>query len=101
MRNFKGLIMSEYTSKLTILRYFLKIFSMIHMPYKPIASAGCDITLFLCKKLTLQIKIYTQTRVSCSIFSKFSGGNIYMPLNPKQLTTGLHAHHYFVSNEQC
>ena len=24
----------------------------IHMPPKPIASAGCDTTLFLCKKLT-------------------------------------------------
>ena len=80
MRNFNGeLIMSEYASKLTILRHFLKIFSMIHMPSKPIASAGCDITLFLCKKLTLQIKIYTQTRLSCSIFSKFSRGNIYAP----------------------
>ena len=79
MRNFKGLIMSEYTSQLTILRHFLKIFSMMHMPPKPIASAGCDITLFLCKKLTLQIKIYTQTLVSCSIFSKFSRGNIYAP----------------------
>ena len=92
--------MSEYTSKLTILRHFLKKFSMIYMPSKPIASSGCDITLFLCKKLTLQvqIKIYTQTRVSCSIFSKFFE-EIYMPLNPKQLTTGLH-YHYFVSNEQ-
>ena len=98
MRNFKGLIMSEYTSKLTILRHFLKMFSMIHMPSKPIASAGCDITLFLCKKLTLQIRIYTQTRVSCSIFQNFLE-EIYMPLNPKQLTTGLH-YHYFVSNEQ-
>ena len=78
MGNFKGLIMSEYTSKITILRHFLKIFSMIHMPPKPIAiSAGCDITL--CKKLTLQIEIYTQTRVSCSIFSKFSRGNICAP----------------------
>ena len=38
MRNFKGIIISEYTSKLTILRYFLKIFSMIHMPPKPIAK---------------------------------------------------------------
>ena len=37
------------------------------MPPKPIASAGCDTTLFLCKKLTFQIEIYTQTRVSCSI----------------------------------
>ena len=55
--------MSEYTSQLTILRHFPKIFSMIHMPPKPIASAGCDTTLFLCKKLTFQIKIYSQTRV--------------------------------------
>ena len=51
MKNFKGIIMSEYTSQLTILRHFPKNFSMIHMPPKPIASAGCDTTLFLCKKL--------------------------------------------------
>ena len=51
MKNFKGIIMSEYTSRLTILRHFLKIFSMIHMPPKPIANAGCETTLFLCKKL--------------------------------------------------
>ena len=44
------------------------------MPPKP--SAGCDTTLFLCKKLTFQIKIYTQTGVSCSISLKFSRGNI-------------------------
>ena len=41
MRIFKGIIMSMYSSKLTILRHFLKTLSMIHMPlYKPIASAG-------------------------------------------------------------
>ena len=34
-----------------------------YMPPKPIAGAGCETTLFLCKKLTFQIKIYTQTRV--------------------------------------
>ena len=68
MKNFKGIIMSKYTSQLTILRHFPKIFSMIHMPPKPIARAGCDTTLFLCKKLTFQFKIYSQTRVSCSIF---------------------------------
>ena len=55
--------MSEYTSQLTILRHFPKIFSMIHMPPKPIANAGCDTTLILCKKLTFQTKIYSQTRV--------------------------------------
>ena len=42
MKHFKGIIMSEYTSQLTILRHFPKIFSMIHIPPKPIASAGCD-----------------------------------------------------------
>ena len=30
--------MSEYTSQLTILRHFPKVFSMIHMPPKPIAT---------------------------------------------------------------
>ena len=51
------------------------------MPPKPIASAGCDTTLFLCKKLTFQIKIYIQTRVSASISLKFSRGNkdLYAP----------------------
>ena len=50
MKNFKGIIMSEYTSQLTILRHFPKIFSMIHMPPKLIASVGCYTALFLCKK---------------------------------------------------
>ena len=61
MRNFKGKItcMSKYTSKLTIVHYF--IFSIIHMPPRPIASAGCDTSIiFLCKKSTFQIKIYTK-----------------------------------------
>ena len=44
MKNFKGIIMSEYTSQLIILRHFPKIFSMIPMPPKPIESAGCDTT---------------------------------------------------------
>ena len=76
--------MSTYTSKLTILRHFLKTLSMIHMPPKPIASADCDTTctLFLCKKLTFQIKIYTQTLVSCSIFSKKFSTKYICPLNP-------------------
>ena len=37
--------MSMYTSKLTILRHFLKTLSMIHMPPKPIASAGSDTSI--------------------------------------------------------
>ena len=51
MKNFKGIIMSEYTSQLIILRHLPKTFSMIHKPTKPIASAGCDTTLFVCKKI--------------------------------------------------
>ena len=47
MKNFKGIILSEHTSQLTTLRHFPKIFSMIHIPLKPIASADCDTTLFL------------------------------------------------------
>ena len=46
MENFKGPIMSEYTSQLTILRHFPKIVCMIHIPPKPIASTDCDTTLF-------------------------------------------------------
>ena len=34
--------MSEYTSKLTILRCFLKIFSKVNMPPKLKASVGFD-----------------------------------------------------------
>ena len=36
--------MSEYTSKLTILRHFLKTLSMIHIPPKHI-SAGSDTSI--------------------------------------------------------
>ena len=44
MRNFKGIIMSENTSKLTIFSKFSPEY--IHcMPYKPIASAGCDASI--------------------------------------------------------
>ena len=73
------------------------------MPPKPISSAGCDTTLFLCRlrNLTFEIKIYTQIRVSGSISLKFSRGNIdlgYMPPKPQQLTTGLH-YHYFIGKQ--
>ena len=82
MRNFKGIIMSKYTSKFTILSHFLKIFSMIHLPPKPIASAGCDTTLFLCNKLTFQIKIYTTKLEYLVPFFQNFLEEIYMPLNP-------------------
>ena len=93
MRNFKGIIMSEYTSKFTILRHFLKIFSMIHMPPKP-AYLSClfqivDLCkcwlrhyIILCKKLTFQIKIYTpKLEYLVSFFQNFFE-EIYMSLNP-------------------
>ena len=58
MRNFKGIIMSEFISKLTRLRYFLKIFSKVNMPHKPIASVGFDTSnIFMLKnesKYTLE-----------------------------------------------
>ena len=74
--------MSEYTFQLTILRHYPKIFSMIHMPPKPIASAGCDTTLFLSKKLTFQIKIYSQTRVYLVPYIQNFLQEIYMPPKP-------------------
>ena len=76
MRNFKGIIICENIHPNSP---YCVIFSMIHMPPKPIASAGCNTTIFLCQKLTFQIKIYIQTRVFCSISIKFSRGNIYGP----------------------
>ena len=69
MKNFKGIIMSEYTSQLNILCHFPKIFSMTYDPYTEVnTDAGWDTTLFLCKKLIFQFKIYSQTRVYCSMF---------------------------------
>ena len=84
MRNFKGIVMSEYTCKLTILRHFLKIFSMIHMPPKHIASAGCDTNLFLCKKLTFDISnknIHPDSSILFHFFKIFTRKYI-CPLNP-------------------
>ena len=74
--------MSEYTTQLTILRHFPKIFSMIHMPPKPIANAGCNTTLILCKKLTIQIKIYSQTRVYFVPFIQNFPEEYICPPNP-------------------
>ena len=71
--------MSEYTSQLTILRHFPKIFSMIHMSPKPIASAGCDTTLFLCKKFIF----YTpKLEYLVPFFKKFPEEIYICPLNP-------------------
>ena len=89
--------MSEYTctSQLTMLRHFPKIFSMIHMPPKPIPNAGCDTTLILCKKLTFQIKIYSQTRVYLVPFIQNFPEEIYMPPKPLAINhrAALSLHH--------
>ena len=75
--------MSEYTSQLTILqRHFQKNFSMIDMPPKPIASIGCDTTLFLCKKLTFKIEIYSQSRVYLVPFIQNFQRKYICPPNP-------------------
>ena len=52
------------------------------MPPKLIANAGCDTTLILCKKLTFQIKIYSQTRVYLVPFIQNFSEEIYMPHKP-------------------
>ena len=78
MKNFKGIIMSECTCQLTIMRHFPKIFSMIHMPPKPmIAIAGCDTTLFLCKKFNFNSK-YTP-KLWFHFFKIFQRKYIYTP----------------------
>ena len=53
MRNFKGIIMSMCTSKLTILRHFLKTSSMLDTPPKPIASAGSDTSIIFMSEMNI------------------------------------------------
>ena len=49
---------------------------------KPIANADCDTTPILCKKLTIQIKIYSQTRVYLVPFIQIFPKEIYTPQTP-------------------
>ena len=93
----KCIIMSEYTSQLTILHYFPEIFSMIHMPLNPQQMLAATLHYFLCKKLTFKIKIYSQTRVSCSIFQNFPE-EIYMPPKPLAIKHRA-AHHNFIDKQ--
>ena len=72
--------MSMYSSKLTILRHFLKTVSMIHMPPKPIASAGSN-TIILCKKYISNQNIHANSSILFYfLFKKFD--KIYMPPKP-------------------
>ena len=84
MRNFKGIIMSMYTSKLTILRHFLKTLSMIHMPPKPIVSVGSDTSIIFYVRNDHFKPKYTPKLEYLVLFSKKnSQRNICAPrLNP-------------------
>ena len=55
------------------------------MPPKPIANAGCDTTLILFKKLTFQIKIYSQTGVYLVPFIQNFQEEILVYMPPKPL----------------
>ena len=52
------------------------------MPPKPIASAGCDTILFLCKKLIFNSKYTPKLEYHVLFLKKISRGNIYMPPKP-------------------
>ena len=81
MRNIKGIIISMYTSKLTILRHFLKTLSMIHMPPKPIASAGSDTSIIFMQEMNISNQnIHPTSSISCSIFSNIFSTKYICPL---------------------
>ena len=72
MRNFKDIFMSEYTSKLTILRHFLKKFSMIHVPHKRIASAGCDTSTSFMQEMNISNQnIHPNSSMLFHVFKNF------------------------------
>ena len=85
MKNFKGIIMSEYTSQLTIMRHFPKIFSMIHMPPKPmIASAAMAATLhyFYVRNSYFNSKYTPKLEYLVPFFQNFLGEIYIYPLKP-------------------
>ena len=68
------------------------------MPPNPIANAGCDTTLILCKKLTVQIKIYSQNRVYLVPFIQNFPEEIYMPPKPLAINHRM-LYHYFIGKQ--
>ena len=83
MRNFKGIIMSMYTSKLTILRHFLKTSSMIDTPPKPIASVGSDASIIFMLEMNISNQnIHPDSSILFHFIKNFLD-EIYMP--PKLL----------------
>ena len=82
MRNFKGIIMSMYTSKITILRHFLKIVSMIHMSPEPIVSAGSDTrTVFMYEVNISNKNIHINSSILFHVLKNFLD-EIYMSPKP-------------------
>ena len=70
--------MSMYTSKFTILRHFLKTLSMIHMPPKPIASAGSDTSIiFYVRNEHVKSKYAPKLEYLVPFFPKFCQRDIY------------------------
>ena len=83
MKNFKGIIMSEYTSQLTILRHFLKIFSMIHIcPLNPLQVLSATLHYFYVRNSYFNSKYTPKLEYLVPFFQNFPE-NIYIcPLNP-------------------
>ena len=93
MRNLKWIILSEYTSKLTILRHFLKIFFMIDT-YAPLNTYQV-LTLCLCKK-HFKSK-YNPNSSILFLFFRIYNNNIICLLSPKQL---FRLHYYYFGGKQ-
>ena len=82
MRNFKGIIMSMYSFKLTILRHFLKTLSMIHIcPLNPLQVLAATLALFYVRNEHFKSK-YTPKLEYLVSFSQKSFRQIYMPPKP-------------------
>ena len=82
MRNFKR---HNYvnTSKLLISRHFLKTLSMIHMPTKPIASAGSDTSIiFYARNEHFKSKYTPKLDYIVPFYQQKNFDEIYMPPKP-------------------
>ena len=79
--NSAHIIMSEYTSQLTIMRHFPKIFSMIHMPPKPmIAVLAATLHYFYVRNSYFNSKYTPKLEYLVPFFQNFPGEiYIYIP----------------------
>ena len=82
MRNFKDIIMSMYTPNSPYCVIFSKTVSMIHMPLKPIASAGSDTSIIFMQEMNVSNQnIHPNSSVLFHFFKNFLD-EIYMPPKP-------------------